>query len=157
MNVLCLLEARKRTPFCVHSLVLFWYHSHYSNQYSDGVVGTIIINGPATSNYDNDLGMLTISDWYCRTAFEVQATSVGPGPPGDNVLINGTNVHANGTGSYHRNTVIKGKKYRVRLINTSTDNGYKVRLDDHNFTVITADFVPIEPYQTGWLFLDIGQ
>src|ERR1700742_777442 len=29
-----------------------WYHSHYSVQYGDGVVGTIQINGPATSNYD---------------------------------------------------------------------------------------------------------
>jgi hypothetical protein len=76
--VLCLREARKRTPFRVHSLVLFWYQSHYSDQYSDGAVGTIIINGPAASNNDYDLGTLTISDWYCQTAFEVQATLVSP-------------------------------------------------------------------------------
>jgi FtsP/CotA-like multicopper oxidase with cupredoxin domain len=87
-----------------------WYHSHYSDQYSDGAVGTIIINGPATSNYDTDLGTMTLSDWFYRTAFEVQATLAGAGPAGDNVLINGTNVHANGSGSYHRNTITKGKK-----------------------------------------------
>ena len=69
---------------------------------------------PATSNYDYDLGTMTLSDWFYWTAFEVQATLAGgPGPPGDNVLINGTNVHTNGTGSYHRNTLTKGKRYRL--------------------------------------------
>lgn len=29
-----------------------WYHSHYTVQYGDGIVGPIQINGPATSNYD---------------------------------------------------------------------------------------------------------
>lgn len=41
-----------------------WYHSHYSAQYGDGVQGTIVINGPATANYDIDLGPMTINDWY---------------------------------------------------------------------------------------------
>jgi FtsP/CotA-like multicopper oxidase with cupredoxin domain len=149
--------ATKTYTFLCTQFGTTWYHSHYSDQYSDGAVGTIIINGPATSNYDYDLGTMTLSDWFYRTAFEVQATLAGPGPPGDNVLINGTNVQTNGSGSYHRNTITKGKRYRLRLINTSTDNGYKVRLDGHNFTVITADFVPIEPYSTDWLFLNIGQ
>lgn len=29
-----------------------WYHSHHSVQYGDGIVGPIIINGPASANYD---------------------------------------------------------------------------------------------------------
>lgn len=138
-----------------------WYHSHYSDQYGDGVVGTIIINGPATSNYDYDLGTMTLTDWFYVPAFtiaaEIEEGIIGRGPPGNNVLINGTNRNTKGGGSYHRNTITKGKKYRLRLINTSTDNGYKVRLDGHNFTVITADFVPIVPYNTDWLFINIGQ
>lgn len=40
-----------------------WYHSHYSAQYGDGVVGPIVIAGPATSNYDVDLGAMPINDW----------------------------------------------------------------------------------------------
>lgn len=40
-----------------------WYHSHFSSQYGDGVVGTIIIDGPATANYDIDLGSYTLQDW----------------------------------------------------------------------------------------------
>jgi len=29
-----------------------WYHSHYTVQYGDGVAGPMVINGPATANYD---------------------------------------------------------------------------------------------------------
>jgi len=139
-----------------------WYHSHYSGQYSDGVVGTMIINGPASSNYDVDLGTLPINDWYYTTAFtlgpliQFGGFPRGP-PPAENILINGTNVNATGGGRYHVNSLTKGKKYRVRLINTSTNDNFKVGLDNHTMTVITADFVPIVPWQTQWLNLNIGQ
>jgi len=39
-----------------------WYHSHYSTQYSDGVRGPIIIHGPATANYDVDMGTVMVED-----------------------------------------------------------------------------------------------
>ncbi len=140
-----------------------WYHSHYSDQYSDGVVGTMVIDGPASSNYDDDLGVLPINDYYYRPAFElgplIQRGMFPRGPPcAENILINGTNKSPNGTsGSYHRNTLTQGKKYRLRLINTSTNDNFKVGLDGHDMTVITADFVPVRSFTTRWLFIGIGQ
>ena len=38
-----------------------WYHSHYSLQAWEGVYGGIVIHGPATANYDVDLGSLFLS------------------------------------------------------------------------------------------------
>jgi FtsP/CotA-like multicopper oxidase with cupredoxin domain len=147
-----------------------WYHSHYSDQYSDGVVGTIIIDGPATSNYDVDLGTFPFNDWYHTPAFTLGPLIQDGGfprgpPPGDNILINGTNVNilANasttgaGAGAYSRTVLTKGKKYRLRLINMSTNDNFQVGLDGHNFTVISSDFVPIVPFTTQWLFMGIGQ
>ena len=70
-----------------------WYHSHFSNQYGDGVVGTVVINGPATANYDIDLGTYPLTDWYYMTAFQAAALAfqngqTGQGPPeGDNILV----------------------------------------------------------------------
>lgn len=40
-----------------------WYHSHFALQAWEGVFGGIIINGPATANYDEDLGVLMLNDW----------------------------------------------------------------------------------------------
>ncbi|KAM3081222.1 laccase, multicopper oxidase, benzenediol:oxygen oxidorectuctase [Clarireedia jacksonii] len=138
-----------------------WYHSHFSGQYGDGVFGALIINGPATSNYDIDLGSYTINDWYYKTTFQLEsvigASAAGP-PPGDNGLINGSMVSPSGSGGkYTTNTITRGKKYRLRIINTSVDNHFMVSLDNHPFTVITSDFVPIKPYQANWIFLGIGQ
>jgi laccase len=39
-----------------------WYHSHYSTQYADGIRGPIIIHGPASANYDVDMGPVMVED-----------------------------------------------------------------------------------------------
>ena len=40
-----------------------WYHSHFALQAWEGVLGGIVINGPASGNYDEDLGNLFLNDW----------------------------------------------------------------------------------------------
>jgi FtsP/CotA-like multicopper oxidase with cupredoxin domain len=137
-----------------------WYHSHWSAQYGDGVVGALIIDGPATSNYDEDLGALPLTDWYYTPTFtlnEVAQHSLRGPPAADNLLVNGTHVDGNGGGSYAKINVVKGKKYRIRIINTSVDNYFSVSMDGHPFTVITSDFVPIKSWVTTQLTLAIGQ
>lgn len=137
-----------------------WYHSHWSAQYGDGVLGTIIIDGPATANYDEDLGVLPITDYYYTPAFTLneiaQHSATGPPLP-QNILVNGTHINAQGGGKYAKMTVTKGKKYRIRIINTSVDSTFHVSLDGHPFTVMTSDFVPIKPYVTDQLSIAIGQ
>ncbi|KAF4631995.1 hypothetical protein G7Y89_g6136 [Cudoniella acicularis] len=135
-----------------------WYHSHYSSQYGDGIVGSIVISGPATSNYDYDLGAFPINDWYYQTAFQVNENSqtANAPPTADNGLINGTMVSSYG-GAYNKATLQKGKKYRLRLINTSLDNHFRVSLDNHNLTVVQADFVPTKPYTASSIFIAIGE
>jgi FtsP/CotA-like multicopper oxidase with cupredoxin domain len=111
-----------------------WYHSHFSAQYGDGVVGPIIIDGPATSQYDVDLGALPITDWYYVPAFTIneQAQDRGFPPPPSNILVNGTHINsANNDGKYARINVVKGKSYRIRLINTAVDSTFHVSMDGH--------------------------
>lgn len=141
-----------------------WYHSHLSAQYGDGILGALVINGPATSNYDIDLGSYTVTDWYYQTAFvesdiaNINFNNPTPsGPlPGDNILVNGTNKNASGGGAYGKVSIVKGKKYLLRLINTSMDAAIRVSLDGHPFTVVSADLVPIVPYPADWVLIGIG-
>ena len=136
-----------------------WYHSHFSCQYGDGIAGPIVINGPATANYDIDVGPLPITDWYYPTvnlhAAMAEHQNALP-PEADNALINGTMVSSSG-GQYARTSLTAGKKHRLRLVNMSVDNHFMVSLDGHQLQVITSDFVPIVPYNTTWIFLGIGQ
>jgi FtsP/CotA-like multicopper oxidase with cupredoxin domain len=138
-----------------------WYHSHFSGQYGDGVIGPMVINGPATANYDIDLGPYVLQDWYYITAYQAGARAFngglgGPPPTGDNILINGTNKNDNGGGNYNRVSITRGRKYRLRIINTSIDAGFLVSLDGHPFQVIAHDFVPVQPYTANYLQVGIG-
>ncbi|KAM0715961.1 hypothetical protein Q7P37_008475 [Cladosporium fusiforme] len=136
-----------------------WYHSHFSAQYGDGVVGALVVHGPASSNYDHDLGPITFTDWFHETAFvnNHKALHSQRGPPvPETGLINGTMKGEHG-GKYHVTTLKKGKKHRLRLINTGIDNNFHISIDGHNFTVITSDFVPIKPYVTNSVSINIGQ
>ncbi|KAK0631038.1 Cupredoxin [Bombardia bombarda] len=139
-----------------------WYHSHYSNQYGNGVVGALIVRGPASANYDIDLGPYMITDYYYATAdrLTLKAEQVqGGGPPdSDNILFRGKNINplASG-GAYDRLTLTPGKKHLIRLINTSVDNSITVTLVGHTFTVIATDLVPITPVTRSSLFIGVGQ
>jgi len=121
-------------------------------------VGPLVIRGPATANYDIDLGALPMTDWFHATTFTVNAAAVhANGPPvADNVLINGTMTSAAG-GSYAETILTPGKAHLLRLVNTGINNYLHVGLDGHKFKVISADFTPIEPFETDNLVLSVGK
>ncbi|QPC63884.1 hypothetical protein HYE67_006115 [Fusarium culmorum] len=140
-----------------------WYHSHFGLQTYDGVYGGLIIRGPASANYDEDVGTIMLSDWSHRTANEILSEVQRKGPyPMDNVLINGTNTYnkkgkKNQTGERFRLDFEEGKTYRLRLVNTGIDTLYKFSIDHHTLKVIAVDFVSIEPYETDHVNIAIGE
>ncbi|KAF2873996.1 multicopper oxidase-domain-containing protein [Massariosphaeria phaeospora] len=135
-----------------------WWHSHYSIQYGEGIVGGLIINGPSTKNYDIDLGILPFTDWFHAPLFTVNAAALrATGPPiSDNLLVNGSMTSASG-GQYAVTTLTPGKTHLLRLTNTGINNYVHVGLDGHKFTVIAADLTPIVPYETSSVVLAVGQ
>lgn len=140
-----------------------WYHSHFSLQAWEGVFGGIIINGPATANYEEDLGLLFLSDWSHESVDALYASVEKSGPPTmENCLINGTNVYGDDddeeqVGSRLEITFEEGTSYRMRLVNTAIDTHFKFSIDNHYMTVIANDLVPIIPYETNVLSLAIGK
>jgi len=134
-----------------------WYHSHFSLQYGDGLYGPLIINGPATADYDEDLGVLFLSDWAHQSVFEIwDSARVGAPPALDTGLINGTNTY-NGGGKKFETTFVSGKKYRIRVINVAIEGHFQFSIDGHSLQVIANDLVPIVPYDTDSLLVSIGQ
>ncbi|KAH7083608.1 laccase-1 precursor [Paraphoma chrysanthemicola] len=134
-----------------------WYHSHFALQAYQGIFGGLIINGPATSNYDEDLGMLFLNDWDHQTVDELYHSAQSSGPPTlDNGLINGTNTY-DGAGFRYNTTFVAGTSYRIRLVNGAVDTHFKFMVDNHTMTVIASDLVPITPYDTTVLDISMGQ
>lgn len=75
------------------------------------------------------------------------------------ILLNGSGSYAGGArnGLKFNTTVTKGKKYLMRLINTSIDTTFIFAIDNHNITVMSSDFVPIKPYTTDHVVIGIGR
>jgi multicopper oxidase len=138
-----------------------WWHSHFALSAWEGIFGGIRINGPATANYDVDLGNLFLQDWSHQTADELYDLAQLNGVVQlDTGLINGTNVYVNGstqTGSYYSTTFTSGQSYLIRLVNPSIDTHFKFMIDNHTMTVIANDLVPIQPYNTTILSIGMGQ
>ena len=120
-----------------------------------------VFNGPATANYDIDLGPLLVTDWYDTGSFaedaiqqeELDILKVGPGP--DALLINGTNGVNNG--NYLTIALAPEKSHRLRLVNTAVRDPIRVSIDNHQLQIITSDFVPILPIWADSVVLGIGQ
>lgn len=74
-------------------------------QYGAGVAGPIVFEGPASANYDVDLGVYPVNEWYYGTVWQQSAIameliqSFAPPPFPDNLLINGTNKVSVGAGA----------------------------------------------------------
>ncbi|KAI9673316.1 MAG: hypothetical protein M1829_004082 [Trizodia sp. TS-e1964] len=152
-----------------------WYHSHYSAQYAGGLHGPIIIHGPKHVDYDIDLGPVFISDWFHKEYFQIVKDVMGTDaaklskvvPASDNQLINGKmnfncSLVTDGTPCKNNAGLSKfkfkaNKKHRLRLINASADNIQRFSIDGHTLTVIANDFVPIQPYDTTFVRLGVGQ
>ncbi|KAI0813300.1 multicopper oxidase [Xylaria sp. FL0064] len=134
-----------------------WYHSHFSLQAWNGVFGGIIIRGPASAPYDEDKGVIVLSDWFHQTTDELyDIASTALPPTAQNGLINGLNVYGDG-GSRFQTGFETGKSYRLRLVNTAIDTMFRFGIDNHTLTVISTDLVPIVPYQTDTINIAIGQ
>ncbi|KAF2765815.1 hypothetical protein EJ03DRAFT_385072 [Teratosphaeria nubilosa] len=138
-----------------------WYHAHYALQAWEGVFGGIIVHGPATANYDVDLGSLFLSDWDHATVCSLWDEMEASGPPQlDTCLINGTNIWTEeGTtvGSRWETDFVSGSSYLLRLVNAAINTHFSFSIDNHTLQVIAEDFVPIVPYTTDVLSIGMGQ
>lgn len=135
-----------------------WYHSHFTLQYSDGLLGPVVIHGPSSSNWDIDLGTVLLQDYFHSPIFGVWfAERSMPPIPADTGLINGKNKNmSTGVGDFSLFEFVPGKKYRMRIINVSTDQHFKFSVDEHSMTVQAADFVPVVPYTQRVLDIAVG-
>ncbi|KAF4459220.1 laccase precursor [Fusarium albosuccineum] len=144
-----------------------WYHSHFSLQYPDGLVGALKINGPTSMNFDVDLGPVLLTDYFHADAFSlVDLEYMGRPPTPDSMLMNGNGTYyccpksdPNCLGESKLTEFIfeEGKTYKMSLVNTAVSTHMTFWIDNHNFSVVSTDFVPITPYNASVLNIAIGQ
>nr|AEP71395.1 laccase 2 [Trametes gibbosa] len=125
----------------------FWYHSHLSTQYCDGLRGPFVVYDPHDPqahlyDVDNESTVITLSDWY-----HVAARLGPPFPRGaDATLINGLGrADSASTAALAVINVQHGKRYRFRLVSLSCDPNHTFSIDGHNMTIIEVDGINSKP------------
>ncbi|EJC98402.1 type-2 Cu-depleted laccase [Fomitiporia mediterranea MF3/22] len=126
----------------------FWYHSHFSNQYCDGLSGPLVIYDPHDPlkhlyDVDDESTVITLQDWYHRPSPSIFPNWTTP----NSTLINGLGRRSDDPSS--ELAVIhakRGKRYRFRLINTGCFPSFTFSIDGHKLTVIEADGIETRPH-----------
>ncbi|KAH9897825.1 laccase [Cubamyces lactineus] len=136
----------------------FWYHSHLSTQYCDGLRGPFVVydpNDPHASLYDvdNDDTVITLVDWYHVAA------KLGPRFPlgADTTLINGLGRFPGLDSDLAVINVTQGKRYRFRLVSLSCDPSFTFSIDEHTMTIIETDAVNTQPLEVDSIQIFAGQ
>ncbi|CAF1445753.1 unnamed protein product, partial [Didymodactylos carnosus] len=132
----------------------YWYHSHYSVQYIDGLKGALIIHDPKdpwiSAYEDEDILMLT--DWYHTLALDLEAYYLSPASNGtepipDTALINGIgqyNCSLVNKCSYYDTIIQVNTTKRFRIINTSAFAVFVLTIHGHKMRMIEADGVNLD-------------
>nr|VWO94552.1 Calcium dependent mitochondrial carrier protein [Ganoderma boninense] len=129
----------------------FWYHSHLSTQYCDGLRGPMVVYDPYDPHahlydVDDEDTVITLADWYHQAAVVVQ----GLGPPKANsVLINGLGRWVGNPTSELAVINVEHEKclsYRFRVVNMACDPFFTFSIDNHALTIIEADGVNTQPH-----------
>ncbi|KAG5725327.1 Laccase-2 [Termitomyces sp. T112] len=133
----------------------FWYHSHLSTQYCDGLRGIFAVydpDDPLKDLYDvDDEGtIITLADWYHELAPAAQnvffQTGVVPIP--DAGLINGVGRFVGGPlVPYAVVNVEQGKRYRLRIFAIACRPFFTFSIDNHNITFMEADGIEHDPVE----------
>ncbi|KAF8578778.1 multicopper oxidase [Ramaria rubella] len=144
----------------------FWYHSHLSTQYCDGLRGPLVIYDPDDPQkylYDVDDAstVITLADWYHTPAPKltsdfINVTHTVPTP--DSGVINGAGRYINGPlVPWSIVNVTAGRRYRLRVINIGCRPFHQFSIDSHKLTIIEADGIAHEPLEVDEFDIYAGQ
>ncbi|GLB38080.1 putative multicopper oxidase family protein [Lyophyllum shimeji] len=117
----------------------FWYHSHFSVQYCDGLRGPFVVyddEDPHRHLYDvdNESTVITVGEWY-----HTPTPSILDVPLAHSTLINGKGRSVSGPAvPLSVINVVKGKRYRFRLVSIACDSNYMFSIDGHSLLVIAS-------------------
>ncbi|KXJ86106.1 Cupredoxin [Microdochium bolleyi] len=139
--------------FRVDQAGTYWYHSHTTSQYPDGLRGLLVIADPADpykGQYSEEIS-LSLSDWYHddMTALLEEYDHNGGDPEPDSILINDTT-----------NVTVKVKPdttYLVHVANIGAYVGLYFWIENHVMRVVEADGTWTREAEANMIYLAAGQ
>ncbi|CAI5760784.1 unnamed protein product [Candida verbasci] len=133
----------------------YWYHSHTSGQYGDGMRGVFIIeDDDFPYEYDEEV-VLTLGEHYhvysdeLQPAFLSRFNPTGAEPIPEALLFNET---YNATWKVEPN-----KTYLLRIVNIGRFVSQYLWIEDHDFEIVEVDGIYVEKNTTDLLYITVAQ
>jgi len=135
----------------------YWYHSHDSGQYPDGLRGVLIVKdkkAPWKGQVEKEY-TITLSDWYhdempiLVSKYQSKDNTAGTEPIPNSVLIN--------DGKDANYTVKAGKTYLFRILNIGAFPSFFFNIQDHDLQVVEMDGVYTESTTAKTLYIGAAQ
>ncbi|KAF5351415.1 hypothetical protein D9758_013508 [Tetrapyrgos nigripes] len=131
----------------------YWYHSHLSTQYCDGLRGAFVVYDPQDPlrhlyDVDDDSTIITLADWYHDFAPDAQDRffQTGTVPIPDSGLINGKGRYIGGPEvPFSVINVVRGLRYRLRVFSISCRPFHTFSVDNHKISAMEFDGVEHDP------------
>jgi iron transport multicopper oxidase len=139
----------------------YWYHSHYSTQYCDGLRGPLVIYDPDDPlahmyDVDNENTVITLSDWYHTPS--IQLGNILGAVTANSTLINGRGRYPGGPETPLTVINVKqGLRYRLRVVGLSCDPSFNFTIDGHRMTIIEVDGTETDPVDVDSIPVLAGQ
>lgn len=134
----------------------YWYHSHTSGQYQDGMKGTLVVEPEDSLPFDYDEEVVVqLAEWYYDNVdtldrkFMNVYNPTGAEPIPQNLIINNTR---NMTWNVEPDTT-----YLLRIANTGGFVSQYFWIEDHDMTVVEVDGVYVEKNTTSMLYITVAQ
>ncbi|OBA23783.1 hypothetical protein METBIDRAFT_37244 [Metschnikowia bicuspidata var. bicuspidata NRRL YB-4993] len=134
----------------------FWYHSHTTGQYGDGMRGVFVID--ETDDYPFDFDeevVLSVGEWYHDDAdtlipeFLNLYNPTGAEPIPKNLLFNDTRNNSW--------VVEPDTTYLMRIVNVGGFVSQYLYMEDHEFTVVAVDGIYVQPNTTEMIYITAAQ
>ena len=153
-----------------------WYHSHTGGQYTDGLLGMLIVDDPQDPYMNYPEHHMILREWYHEDVEDVfdifmnyDPLKYNPAAPFVTGLINDkgryncTPAEMHGhkdnctRANFTRFHVSQNQEYRFRIVAAGSQFTYRFSIDQHALTIVAMDGVYIQPYTVQEIFIDIGQ
>ena len=152
-----------------------WYHSHTGGQYTDGLLGMLIVRDPQDPNGNLSECRVLLGEWYHNDVIDTfdiftEYRTLRYRPIVDFVsgLVNGK-AHFNCTKeqintsictlntTFERFVVKQKQTYRFRLVSAGSQFTYTFSIDNHTLTIVAMDGVYVTKREVDAIYVDIGQ
>ena len=166
-----------RYEFTADMIGTHWYHSHTGGQYTDGLLGMLIVEDPFDPYKDYPEYTMHLREWYHNDVEDVFDIFMNYPTKRYNPLAPFVTGLINDKGRYNctpeemnhikdkcvqgapltRFKVSQNKTYRFRIVSSGSQFTYRLSIDQHALMIVAMDGVYVQPYLVQEMFIDIGQ